>query len=67
MAHTPREAAFSLLMQLQKNGGYSNLLLENSPLMGEFDARDRAFISALVYGVIERQLALDHRGTVQLQ
>jgi 16S rRNA (cytosine967-C5)-methyltransferase len=66
MAHTPREAAFSLLMQLQKNGGYSNLLLENSPLMGEFDARDRAFISALVYGVIERQLTLDHQLSLYL-
>ena len=66
MAHTPREAAFSLLMQLQKNGGYSNLLLENSPLMGEFDARDRAFISALVYGVIERQLTLDYQLSLYL-
>ena len=55
-----------LLMQLQKNGGYSNLLLENSPLMGEFDARDRAFISALVYGVIERQLTLDYQLSLYL-
>ena len=53
-------------MQLQKNGGYSNLLLENSPLMGEFDARDRAFISALVYGVIERQLTLDYQLSLYL-
>lgn len=53
-------------MQLQKNGGYSNLLLENSPLMGEFGARDRAFISALVYGVIERQLTLDHQLSLYL-
>ena len=66
MAQSPRSAAFSLLMQLQKNGGYSNLLLENSHMMGEYDARDRAFIAALVYGVIERQLTLDYQLSLYL-
>ena len=59
MALTPRSVAYSLLLQLQKNGGYSNLLLEHNAEMRGFDARDRAFVSALVYGVTERRLTLD--------
>ena len=66
MAPTPRSVACSLLLQLQKNGGYSNLLLEHSPEMRTFDARDRAFVSALVYGVTERRLTLDYQLSLYL-
>ena len=67
MARNAREAAFHLLLQQQKSGGYSNLLLENSEVMQTFDARDRGFIVSMVYGVIERMLTLDYNLTLYLQ
>lgn len=67
MEQSPRLAAFSLLLQQQKSGSYSNLLLEKSPLMQSYDARDRAFVTALFYGVIERLLTLDYNLSLYLQ
>lgn len=67
MEQSPRMAAFSLLLQQQKSGSYSNLLLEKSPLMQSYDARDRAFVTALFYGVIERLLTLDYNLSLYLQ
>ena len=67
MEQSPRMAAFSLLMQQQKSGSFSNLLLEKSDRMQAFDARDRAFITALFYGVIERLLTLDYNLSLYLQ
>ncbi len=67
MGADARAAAFSLLLQQQKSGGYTNLLLENSPRMQTFDARDRAFIVSLVYGVVERRLTLDYNLLLYLQ
>ena len=67
MSMTPRMAAFRLLLQQQKSGSYSNLLLEKSDLMQSFDTRDRAFITALFYGVIERLLTLDYQLSLYLQ
>ena len=66
MAVTPRNAAYSLLLQLEKQNGYSNLMLENSAVMQTFDTRDRAFVSALVYGVIERKITLDYQLSLYL-
>ncbi|MBQ4364791.1 MAG: 16S rRNA (cytosine(967)-C(5))-methyltransferase RsmB [Clostridia bacterium] len=67
MAPDAREAAFRLLLKQQKNGGYANLLLENSAVMEPFDARDRGFIVSMVYGVIERMLTLDYQLSLYLQ
>ncbi len=67
MALSARGAAFQILLKQQKSGGYANLLLENSSVMQGFDARDRAFIVSIVYGVIERQLTLDYNLSLYLQ
>ena len=55
-----REAAFSLLKQMNSNAAYSNLLLENAPVLAALSRRDRALAAALVYGVTERRLTLDY-------
>ena len=56
---TPREAAARALLQVNARGGYSNLVLHGAlePLENE---RDRAFCTALFYGVLERQITLDY-------
>lgn len=61
-----REAAFRLLKQMKSNTAYSNLLLENAPVLAALPQRDRALATALVYGVIERRLTLDYQLSLYL-
>lgn len=55
----PRRAAAAALMKQEQNG-YANLVLDH--VLEEFDgsARDRAFLSAVFYGTVERMITLDH-------
>ena len=48
-----------LLTKLDENNSYSNILLDEKLSKSDFDARDKKFISAMFYGVLERQLTLD--------
>ena len=48
-----------LLTKLDENNSYSNILLDEKLSRSDFDSRDKKFISALFYGVLERQLTLD--------
>ncbi len=54
-----RKFTVRLLTKLDENSSYSNILLDQSLLRSDFDDRDKRFISALFYGVLERQLTLD--------
>ncbi len=48
-----------LLTKLDENNSYSNILLDESLSRSDFDKRDKKFIAALFYGVLERRLTLD--------
>ena len=52
-----RERVLGMLVKAQSDGAYSNLLLDSS-LAGNNE--DRAFVTALFYGVTERRMTLDH-------
>ena len=56
---TPREAAFTGICRMLKDKTYSNLLLD-SLLRQLPDKRSRAFASSLFYGVLEREITLQH-------
>ncbi len=53
-----RLRAFLLLDDIIQNKKYVNLTLKNS--LSEFDQRDRSFISALVYGTLDKLITLDY-------
>ena len=53
---SPRLAAFETLYKIQQENAYSNLTLDHLPVVG---GQDRAFATALVRGVLERQITLD--------
>ena len=55
----PRQISLKLLIDWDQQGSYPNLALKNA-LRTLSDPRDRRFITALVYGVIERKITLDH-------
>lgn len=57
MIKSSRLVAFETLYKIFYDDAYSNLALDNA-LKGVND--DKAFISALVYGVVERRLTLDY-------
>lgn len=56
---TAREWAVRLLTDVRREGSYSNILLENTLSKTDLAAADKALVTRLVYGVIERQITLD--------
>ena len=61
MAKKPRRVAFDILLKIEKDNAYSNLTLDGILSSSGLDTRDKAFVSALVYGVTERKLTLDYQ------
>ncbi len=57
--NSPRQKAFEILLKIHNSKAYSNLTLDTYLQKDNIELRDKAFISALVYGVCERQLTLD--------
>ena len=57
--NSPRQKAFEILLKIHLSDAYSNLVLDTYLKKDDMSSRDRAFVSALVYGVCERQLTLD--------
>ena len=64
---SPRQIAFEALLKIHKEGAYSNLVLDNvfkdNP---DLDERDRAFISNLVYGSLDRMIIIDYNLSLYL-
>jgi 16S rRNA (cytosine967-C5)-methyltransferase len=56
---TSRDLAFAALLRVE-DGGYSNVLLPTMLRDSALDARDRAFVTDLVYGTLRQQRALDY-------
>ncbi len=61
-----RQIAFNALCKIQKDSSYSNITLDAFLSGSELDTRDKSFVSALFYGVIERQLTLDYNLSLYL-
>ena len=53
-----RLKAFVILQSILRDNAYSNLTLEKE--LKSVNTTDRAFVSKIVYGVIERKLTLDY-------
>lgn len=58
--NSPRQKAFEILLKIHNSNAYSNLTLDTYLQKDDMEIRDKAFVSALVYGVCERQLTLDY-------
>lgn len=55
-----RLTAVKLLLKMESSEAYSNILLDNALSEQNLSERDRAFASALFYGVTERRMTLDY-------
>lgn len=56
----PRNIAYKILLKIEIDNSYSSLLLQNSLKENKLSKLDVSFVSAIVYGVIERQITLDY-------
>ncbi len=57
---SPRNIAFNVLLKIEQDNAYSNLALNNAIKENKLNGLDSSFVSALVYGVLERQITLDY-------
>ena len=55
---TARECVFGLLKKTAEDGAYSNIALDAA--LGKTAQSDKAFVTALFYGVAERRMTLYH-------
>ena len=51
----PRLLAYDILSEVNRNGGYSNLLLPVALTKSGFETRDKGFVTELVYGTLRMQ------------
>ena len=56
-----REMAFEILLETEKNGAYPNVLLKQTlDKYFYMEKQERAFLTRLVEGTVERRLTLDY-------
>ena len=55
-----RRIALDLLERCEGGGGYSNIVVDTAIKRNGLSPSDRALLTALVYGVIERRITLDY-------
>ena len=56
---SPRRAVAQALLRVD-NGGFSNIVISHALERAQLSQKDRAFASALFYGVLERRMTLDY-------
>ena len=67
-----RDAALTILLAVDKNQAYSNLLLHQTIEKYKIDAKDRGLLTEITYGTLQHKLTLDYylepfiRGKVDL-
>ncbi|HET7616799.1 MAG TPA: transcription antitermination factor NusB, partial [Bacillales bacterium] len=55
-----REAALDILLKIEKNQAYSNLLIHTAVQRNELRSKDTALLTRLVYGTVQRKNTLDY-------
>ena len=60
MADHARALAFKILKDAGKNATYSNIAIDRALTQSELSDVDKGLVTAIVMGVTERQLTLDH-------
>ena len=60
MATNIRESAYKLLLRIEKEKKFAALALDAEVERGDYSPEERAFLTALTYGTVERRLSLDH-------
>ncbi len=62
-----RQTAFEILTKIRRDSSYSNLTVDNALADSSLNEADSSFVSALVYGVLERSYTLDYQLALNLK
>ncbi|MBR5496254.1 MAG: 16S rRNA (cytosine(967)-C(5))-methyltransferase RsmB [Oscillospiraceae bacterium] len=54
-----RRLVYKTLLKIEQDGAFSNLAIDSALKQSDLSAQDKAFASALFYGVCERKITLD--------
>ena len=60
MSTNPRLSAFDILLRIEKERSYADILIDRELSIGELKGPDRGLLTELVYGVLRRRGTLDH-------
>ena len=60
MTANPRRAAFDILLRIEKDRSYADILIDHEFSLGELHGPDRGLLTELVYGILRRRGTLDH-------
>lgn len=55
-----RLIALKALLKVRYNGGYSNIVIDNILNNSNLNRKDKSFVTAIFYGVLERSIELDY-------
>ena len=55
-----RDAALSILMEINQNQAYSNLLIHKTIEKYQIETRDRGLLTELTYGTLQHRMTLDY-------
>ena len=56
-----RQTAFEILYKINRDASYSNLAVDSTLSECALNETDKGFVSALVYGVLERTFTVDYQ------
>lgn len=62
-----RQTAFDILTKIRRDSSYSNLTVDNVLADSALNEADSSFVSALVYGVLERSYTIDYQLSLNLK
>ena len=57
---TARSVCLRALLQMERDEGYSNIVLDKALAASMLSSRDKSLASTIFYGVLERRLTLDY-------
>ncbi len=60
MTANPRRSAFDILLRVEKERSYADILIDRAASSGELRGPDRGLLTELVYGVLRHRGTLDH-------
>lgn len=58
--HQLRESVVDLLLRIEKENGYSHLLIDHEIKSGKVAPKDEGLLTEIVYGTVQRKLTLDY-------
>lgn len=60
MKDSARNLSVSALLEVKRNEGYSNIVIDKALRNTELEQRDKALASTIFYGVLEKRITLDY-------